>query len=88
MPPELQKEFEELQRSAAMPMASSSVSSNGPEIAFSGGDEGEFHPDMRRKPKPEFEGEVNPRTGEVGGPKNDPLSYEKEWSYGGRATDF
>jgi len=48
----------------------------------------DVHPDLRRKPKPEFEGEVNPKTGEIGGPKNDPLAYEKEWSYGGRATDF
>lgn len=47
-----------------------------------------MHPDARRKPKAEFEGEANPNTGEIGGPKNDPLKYEKEWTYGGRATDF
>jgi hypothetical protein len=46
------------------------------------------HDEIRLKPKPEFDGEINPRTGEVGGPKNDPLGYEKEWTYGGRATDF
>lgn len=51
-------------------------------------EKGDMHPDARRKPKPEFEGEANPNTGEVGGPKNDPLKYEKEWTYGGRATDF
>lgn len=51
-------------------------------------EKGDMHPDARRKPRPEFEGETNPNTGEVGGPKNDPLKYEKEWTYGGRATDF
>lgn len=43
---------------------------------------------LRKKPKPEFEGEVDPRTGEVGGPKNNPLGWQSEWTYGGRATDF
>ncbi|OJJ47141.1 hypothetical protein ASPZODRAFT_151690 [Penicilliopsis zonata CBS 506.65] len=40
--------------------------------------------------KPEFEGEKNPRTGEVGGPKNEPLRWgaQGDWSYGGRVTDF
>ena len=39
---------------------------------------------------PEFEGEVNPKTGEVGGPKNDPLRWGAggDWSYNGRTTDF
>ncbi|KAM0502849.1 hypothetical protein ACHAP8_003684 [Fusarium lateritium] len=39
---------------------------------------------------PEFEGDVNPKTGEVGGPKNEPLRWggESDWSYNGRATDF
>jgi hypothetical protein len=46
-----------------------------------------FHPDVRRKPKPEFEGERNPSTGETGGPKNDPLRHG-DYSYGGRVTDF
>lgn len=50
----------------------------------------ELHPDVRRGAKPEFEGEVNPKTGEVGGPKNDPLKWggEADWSYNGRVTDF
>lgn len=40
--------------------------------------------------KPEFEGETNPKTGEVGGPKNEPLrwGHEGDWSYNGRVTDF
>jgi hypothetical protein len=39
---------------------------------------------------PEFEGDVNPKTGEVGGPKNEPLRWggQSDWSYNGRATDF
>lgn len=50
----------------------------------------ELHPNIRRGAPPEFEGEVNPKTGEVGGPKNEPLrwGHQGDWSYNGRATDF
>ena len=50
----------------------------------------ELHPNLRRGAAPEFEGERNPKTGEVGGPKNDPLRWgsEVDWSYNGRVTDF
>ncbi|KAL9622295.1 MAG: hypothetical protein Q9160_003306 [Pyrenula sp. 1 TL-2023] len=50
----------------------------------------ELHPNVRRGATPEFEGEVNPQTGEVGGPKNNPLRWGAagEWSYNGRTTDF
>lgn len=53
----------------------------------------ELHPDIRRGAKPEFEGEVNPKTGEIGGPKNEPLRWGStgergDWSYNGRVTDF
>ncbi|OAA56156.1 hypothetical protein SPI_07767 [Niveomyces insectorum RCEF 264] len=39
---------------------------------------------------PEFEGDRNPKTGEVGGPKNEPLRWgsDGDWSYNGRVTDF
>ena len=49
-----------------------------------------LHPNVRRGAPPEFEGKRNPRTGEVGGPKNDPLRWggDGEWSYNGRTTDF
>jgi len=52
-----------------------------------------LHPDARAKLNPEFEGERNPRTGESGGPKQDPLRWgsregKGDWSYGGRVTDF
>lgn len=50
----------------------------------------ELHPNVRRGAEPEFEGEVNPKTGEVGGPRNEPLRWGAagEWSYNGRTTDF
>ncbi|CAG8959686.1 hypothetical protein HYFRA_00001591 [Hymenoscyphus fraxineus] len=53
----------------------------------------ELHPDVRRGAKPEFDGEINPKTGEVGGPKNEPLRWGStgergDWSYNGRVTDF
>ncbi|MCJ1274654.1 putative mitochondrial protein, conserved [Puttea exsequens] len=50
----------------------------------------ELHPDVRRGARPEFEGERNPRTGEVGGPKSEPLRWGGgvDWSYNGRVTDF
>ncbi|KAM3084416.1 hypothetical protein ACMFMF_001773 [Clarireedia jacksonii] len=35
----------------------------------------ELHPDIRRGAQPEFEGDVNPKTGEIGGPKNEPLRW-------------
>ena len=53
-------------------------------------DREEMHPDVRRGARPEFDGERNPSTGEVGGPKNEPLRWggEVDWSYNGRVTDF
>lgn len=36
---------------------------------------------------PEFDGEVNPKTGERGGPKQDPLRHS-DWSFNGRVSDF
>lgn len=35
----------------------------------------------------EFEGNVNPKTGEVNGPKQDPLRHG-DYSFDGRVTDF
>ncbi|EMC95217.1 hypothetical protein BAUCODRAFT_72098 [Baudoinia panamericana UAMH 10762] len=50
----------------------------------------ELHPDVRRGALPEFEGDINPKTGEVGGPKNEPQRWGAtgDWSYNGRVTDF
>ncbi|KAI7159364.1 hypothetical protein D0869_00404 [Hortaea werneckii] len=54
------------------------------------GDGEELHPNVRRGAAPEFEGDTNPKTGEVGGPKNEPLRWGNtgDWSYNGRVTDF
>lgn len=54
------------------------------------GDGEELHPNVRRGAAPEFEGDTNPNTGEVGGPKNEPLRWgvSGDWSYNGRVTDF
>ncbi|PWY86947.1 DUF1674 domain protein [Aspergillus heteromorphus CBS 117.55] len=100
-PPRLPKEdqeiFEELQRKStgafSTPRVSQSPDSEpaaaAAEINATGKGE-ELHPDIKSGPKPEFEGEKNPKTGEVGGPKNEPLRWGAggDWSYGGRVTDF
>ena len=45
------------------------------------------HPDVRKGPKKDFEGDVNPKTGEQGGPKVDPFKAgPNDWQYGGRVT--
>jgi hypothetical protein len=50
----------------------------------------ELHPHVRRGAKPEFEGDVNPKTGEVNGPKNEPQRWgaSGDYSFNGRVTDF
>lgn len=87
LPAEDQKEFEELIKRAARPAAQSTeegiaTSSLPPKI------EEELHPDARRGPQPEFTGDVNPITGEKGGPKREPVRPNSDWSFGGRVTDF
>ncbi|KAH9809360.1 hypothetical protein DFH28DRAFT_554577 [Melampsora americana] len=77
LPPKDQAEFERLLKQQQAPFSSPTQDTTT-----------ELHPDLRAKPPPEFEGDVNPNTGEVGGPKRDPLKWEREWAYGGRATDF
>ncbi|KAG5513208.1 hypothetical protein PMAC_001578 [Pneumocystis sp. 'macacae'] len=49
--------------------------------------ENNIHPDAKKPLPPEFEGDINPHTGEVGGPKTDPLKHG-DYSFGGRTTDF
>ena len=78
-------------RSRVQPASSEerSVAGSNPRVQATGeGDE--LHPDVRRGAQPEFEGERNPKTGEVGGPKNEPLRWggKADWSYNGRVTDF
>ena len=69
--------------------AETAATSSGARVQATGKGE-ELHPDIRRGARPEFEGEKNPKTGEVGGPKNEPLRWggEADWSYNGRVTDF
>jgi len=51
-----------------------------------------IHPDARVPMKPEFEGEINPSTGEQGGPKCEPVKRWTagggDWSFKGRVSDF
>ncbi|GJJ73545.1 hypothetical protein EMPS_05903 [Entomortierella parvispora] len=45
------------------------------------------HPDAKAPVPDEFEGDTNPNTGEVGGPKREPVRFG-DWSFKGRVTDF
>jgi Protein of unknown function (DUF1674) len=77
LPPEQQREFELLQRQMA----------NAPP-----GREKERHPDAPVPLKAEFDGDINPATGERGGPKREPIQRwieeEGDWSFKGRVSDF
>lgn len=88
-PPKLPKEeqeiFEDLQRKSTGAFSTPQVNQSPASEAQT-----QSHPDAPVGVKPEFEGEKNPKTGEVGGPKNEPLRWgsDGDWSYGGRVTDF
>jgi hypothetical protein len=77
-----QREFEELYRSANANKRSSAESEA--ELAM--------HSDARPPLTPEFSGDTNPKTGETGGPKQEPVRQwgdsEGDWSFKGRVTDF
>ncbi|KAH7306034.1 polyketide synthase [Stachybotrys elegans] len=100
-PPKLsaedQAEFERLQRAAAVAPAFQPSAADKPAAASSDATASAapaeadlMHPNMFRGAPPEFEGDKNPKTGEIGGPKNEPLRWGSsgDWSYNGRATDF
>jgi hypothetical protein len=76
LPPEQQREFELLQRQA--------------ETAPPGREE--RHPDAPEPLGAEFDGDINPVTGERGGPKREPIQRwieeEGDWSFKGRVSDF
>ncbi|PVG01209.1 hypothetical protein CPB86DRAFT_684536, partial [Serendipita vermifera] len=80
LPAEDQKEFEELVRKAQAPLSTSPKTHASEEIV-------ERHPDTPKPLKPDFVGDVNPVTGERGGPKTEPLKHG-DWSFGGKVTDF
>lgn len=95
LPKEEQEEFEELQRIANSQDAiesynrqvsedSTRESLNNPILTKN--DIGGFSPEFKRT-IPEFEGNVNPETGEVNGPKQNPLKHG-DYSFNGRVTDF
>jgi Protein of unknown function (DUF1674) len=85
LPREQQREFEELIRAAQTPLSSSTKGDAEAEPAM--------HPDARQPLTPQFEGDVNPVTGEQGGPKREPVGRWGEdeggdWSFKGRVSDF
>ncbi|KAL4899030.1 hypothetical protein BDW74DRAFT_164133 [Aspergillus multicolor] len=93
LPEDEQKIFEQLQKQStgafSTPQVNQSPDSEPARVEASGDGE-ELHPDAKPGLKPEFEGKKNPKTGEIGGPKNEPLRWGSggDWSYGGRVTDF
>ncbi|KAI1651300.1 DUF1674-domain-containing protein [Daldinia loculata] len=105
LPPDQQAEFERLQRTAntqegfnptSSPDFSSPASSNPSTTAAAVATTAPAVEDdlpsipLRKGAPPEFEGDVNPKTGEVGGPKNEPLRWGPagDYSFNGRVTDF
>ncbi|KAH8988016.1 hypothetical protein EDB92DRAFT_1873328 [Lactarius akahatsu] len=78
LPPDQQREFEALQRQA--------------EATANERDQVERHPDAHVPLEAEFIGDVNPVTGELGGPKREPVQRwveeEGDWSFKGRVSDF
>ncbi|PLW08652.1 hypothetical protein PCANC_02990 [Puccinia coronata f. sp. avenae] len=83
LPPKEQREFIALINKSNSSPAQQSHASNDNSSSTS-----QSHPDLRNLGPEEFSGDTNPKTGEVNGPKRDPLKWPNEWGYGGRATDF
>ncbi|KAL4723620.1 hypothetical protein ACLX1H_009260 [Fusarium chlamydosporum] len=90
LPAEQQAEFERLQRAASVssafqPTEETATSAAGPttpatsQVRHTTIPEKKTDDEMNvgyfRGAPPEFEGDVNPKTGEVGGPKNEPLRW-------------
>lgn len=68
-----QQEFEELLRRVQNPArASAADHKDGANVQP---EEMSMHPDYRPKPRPSWEGKTNPNTGEVDGPKHEPLEH-------------
>jgi hypothetical protein len=100
LPAEQQAEFERLQRAASVSSAFQPQEETPAAVATPATSQirhtttpeklDDMNVAYRRGAPPEFEGETNPKTGEVGGPKNEPLRWggAGDWSYNGRVTDF
>lgn len=86
LPREAQREFEDLIRKAQAPLSQPSSNRALAEADLA------MHPDARKPVEAEFEGEVNPQTGETGGPKREPVKKwvegDGDWSFKGRVSDF
>lgn len=85
LPPAEQAEFEAQQKAAqtvgATPLSTSPAAEVAKQVDL------EQHRDMRKGPRPDFVGDRNPKTGEMGGPKVDPFKAgDGDWSYAGRVT--
>ncbi|EPS45007.1 hypothetical protein H072_982 [Dactylellina haptotyla CBS 200.50] len=92
LPKEDQEAYESLTKASLGAFSTSHNTSTTPEteaeILKLEAELGSQHKDLPKGgEKPLFEGEKNPVTGEVGGPKTDPLKYG-DWSFNGRVTDF
>lgn len=92
LPKEQQQEFENLQRMANSQAAIDEYNQQIEEKGYADANIGENKSDVGAKTLyfktiPEFEGERNPETGEIGGPKQNPLRHN-DWSFNGRVTDF
>ena len=87
LPAAQQREFEDLVRKAQSPAAptSTSASASTPHAP-------DVHPDAPAPLRAEFTGDVNPATGERGGPKREPVGRWAQdggdWSFKGRVSDF
>lgn len=77
LPRAQQQEFEELLRKVQNPARASAVNLSDPDANVQP-EELSMHPDYRPKPKPRWEGKVNPETGEVNGPKAEPLAHGEQ----------
>ncbi|KAK6359420.1 putative mitochondrial protein, conserved [Orbilia brochopaga] len=85
LPKEDQETFDSLTKASLGAFSSPATESENAETELL---ELEKHADARRGgEKPLFEGDKNPATGEVGGPKTEPTKYG-DWSFNGRVTDF
>ncbi|BEJ15915.1 hypothetical protein CspHIS471_0505200 [Cutaneotrichosporon sp. HIS471] len=86
LPAAEQAEFERLQKAAEVAVPEGLEDASPDELIEAMGKE--VHRDARVA-TPAFEGDTNPKTGEVGGPKRDPFQATNEdWAFGGRVTDF
>ncbi|CAN3357125.1 succinate dehydrogenase assembly factor 4, mitochondrial [Diutina catenulata] len=92
LPKEQQEEFERLQKQAASQAAideynAEATGEHDATAAPNVKPEGVVGNVMYVHTIPEFDGDTNPETGEVGGPKQNPTRHG-DWSFNGRVTDF